>query len=50
MTMEKDVKKLIEGYKNYTGSDLGVQKLPGALCTTLSKSDLEEPDNINKYR
>ena len=27
-----------------------VQKTPGAFGTTLSKSDLEEPYNINKYR
>ena len=50
MTTEKDTKKLIEGYENYTGSNLRVQKIPGAPGTTLSKSDLEESDNINKYR
>ena len=50
MTMEKDVKKLVEGNENYTGSDLRVQKTPGAPDMTLNKSDLEEPDNINKYR
>ena len=49
MTMEKDVKKLIKGYKNYTGSELRAQKTPGSPGTTLSKSDLEYPDNINKY-
>ena len=27
-----------------------VQKTPGAPGTTLSKIDLEDPDNINKYR
>ena len=48
--MDKDVKKLVEGKKKYTGSDLKVQKTPGALGMTLSKSDLKEPDNINKYR
>ena len=48
--MEKDVKKLVEGYKIYTGSDLRIQKTPQAPGTTLSKSDLEEPENINKYR
>ena len=31
------------------GIDLRIQKTPGAPYTTLSKSDLEEPDNINKY-
>ena len=50
MTMYKDVKNLVEGYENYTGSDLKVQKTPGDPGTTLSKSDLEEPDNTNnKY-
>ena len=47
--MEKDVKKLVEGYKKYTGNDFKVQKFPGAPGTTLSKTDLEEPYNINKY-
>ena len=31
-------------------SDLRIKKTPGALGKTLSKSDLEDPDNINKYR
>ena len=48
--MEKDVKNLVEGYKKYMVSGLRVQKTPGAPGMTLSKSDLEEPDNINKYR
>ena len=50
MTVNKYVKKLVEGYKKYTGSDLKVQKSPGALGTTIRKSDIEETDNINKYR
>ena len=50
MTMEKDVEKLVEGSENYTGSNLRVQKNIIAPVTTLSKSDLDEPDNINKYR
>ena len=50
MTTEKDAKKLVEGHANYTGSDLRVQKSPGVLVTTLSKSDLKKPYNINKYR
>ena len=49
MTMEKDVKKLIEGYEKYTRSDLRVQKNPGAPVKNLSKNDLEEKYNINKY-
>ena len=50
MTTEEDVKKLVEGYENYTGIDLKVQKTPRAPVTTLSKCDLEELDIINKYR
>ena len=50
MTMEKGVKKLVEGYEKYMGVELRVQNTPRAPCTTLSKGDLEEPDNINKYR
>ena len=41
ITMEKGAKKLVEGYKKYTGRDIKDQKTPGAPCTTLSKSDLE---------
>ena len=50
MNMNKYVKNLVEGYEKYTGSDLKVQKNPGALVITISKSDSEETDNINKYR
>ena len=39
--MEKDVKKLVDGYKKSIGSDVNFQKTPRAPCTTLSKSDLE---------
>ena len=49
MNMEKDVKKLVEGYEKNTWSDLRVHKTPGAPFTTLNKSDLEVPDNINTY-
>ena len=48
-TMDKDVKKPVEGYMNYTVSYVKVHKTPGALVTTISKSDLEEPYNIDKY-
>ena len=37
--MEKDVKKLVEGYEKYTGSDVKVQKTPGDPGTILSKRD-----------
>ena len=50
MTTEKDVNKLVEGYKNYIGSDAEVHKTTGAPGTTLIKSDLEEPYNIDKDR
>ena len=40
ITMEKDLKKIVEGYENYTGNDVKVQKTPGVPGTTLSKSDL----------
>ena len=50
MIMNNDVKNFVEGYKNYTGCDLKVQNTPGGPVTTLSKSDLEEPYTINKYR
>ena len=48
--MEKYVNKLVDGYDKYTGSSLRIQKNPRAPGKTLSKRDLEEPDNINKYR
>ena len=47
--MYKGVKKLVEGYKKYTGIDVKVKKNPGAPGTTISKIDLEEPYNIDKY-
>ena len=48
--MEKNVKKLVEGYKNYTRSGVKVRETPGAPDTTLSESDLEEPKYIDNYR
>ena len=50
ITMDKYVKNLVNGYENYTGSDLKVKKTPGAPGTTLSKSNLEWPYNIDNYR
>ena len=44
--MYKDINKLVEGYENYNGSAVKVQKNPGYPGTNLSKSDLEEPYNI----
>ena len=49
-TMEKYVEKLVEDYEKNTGGDVKVQKPPGAPGTTPSKSDLEEPQDINNYR
>ena len=48
--MEKDINKLVEGYKNYTGSDVKVHKTPSSHGMTLSKSDLKEPQDIYNYR
>ena len=45
----KDVRKLVEGYKKYTGSDVNFQKTLGDPGTNLSKSYLEEPYNIDNY-
>ena len=50
ITMNKDIKKLVEVYEGCTGSDVKVQKTPGAPGTTLSKIDLEESYYIDKYR
>ena len=47
---KKDVRKIVEVYKKYTGSELRVPKKPRAPVTTLSKNDLEVPGKINKYR
>ena len=41
MTMDKDVKNLVEGYENYIGGDVKVQKNPGDPGTILSKSNLD---------
>ena len=50
MTMDKDVNNLEEKYEKYTVSGVNVQKNPGALRMTLSKSDLDKSYNIYKYR
>ena len=41
MTTEKEIKKLLEGYENYTGSDVKIQKTPGDPGTTLRKIGFE---------
>ena len=46
MAMEKYVEKLVEGCDKYNGRKIKVHKNTGM---TLSKSDLEEPYNIDKY-
>ena len=48
MTMHKDVKRLVEGYDKYTRSDVKVHKNPGSPHTNISKSDLQEPYNMDK--
>ena len=50
MTMKKAVRKLLSGYNNHTRIDVKLQKTPGAPITTLSKSVLEEPQDIDNYR
>ena len=50
MITKKDVKNFVKAYDSYAGIELQVQINPGVLGTTLSKSYLEEQDNINKYR
>ena len=42
-TMDKYVKKIVEGYEKYNGSDTKAQKNPGDPVTAVRKSDSEEP-------
>ena len=41
ITMENEVNNLVKDYKKYTGSDVKVQKTPGAPGTTIIKSELK---------
>ena len=50
MITDKDVNKLLEICDNYTCSELKVHKYTGAPGTTLIKSELDEPYNIDNYR
>ena len=50
MTMEKDVNKLVEEHEKFIGSDTKVQKKCGDTGTNLSKSEFEEPKDMDKYR
>ena len=49
MTMKKDVKKLVEGYKKYTAGQVKEQKITVAHGTTISKGDFDETHNIDEY-
>ena len=49
MTMDKDINKLVDGYKKFTGNALKVQKTPGAPGTTIINSELKYPTGIYKY-
>ena len=49
ITIDKDVNNRVEGYEKYTGGDLKVHETPVAPDKTLSKIDVEEPDDIIKY-
>ena len=46
ITMKKDVKKLVDGYKKYTERGVKVQKTPGSTGMTLCKIKLKEPTDI----
>ena len=50
VAMEKNIKKLVDGYKKFTGVDVKVQKTPGTPGTSLCNSELEYPTYIDKYR
>ena len=50
MGIEKDKRKLVEGYQNYTGSDVWVQRTPGAPGRTLRKSELELSKDMDNYK
>ena len=50
MNMEKHVDKLVGGYEKFIGGDVKVQKTLGAPGTTMSKSELEKPKDVGKYR
>ena len=40
ITMDKNIKNLVEGYEEYIRSDVKVQKNPGSLGKNLSKIEL----------
>ena len=46
MTTKEDARKLVEGYEKHTRSYVTVQENPGAPGTTISKSYLEEPQDM----
>ena len=50
INMEKEVNKLVDIYAKFIGSDLEVHKIHGAPGTPLSKSQIEEPTYMDKYR
>ena len=50
MAMEKDAKKLFNGYEKFTGKDVKVQETPVSPGNDFSKRKLEEPTDKDKYR
>ena len=50
MTMDKDIKILVDGYKKFTGSDFKVQETPGDPGTTICNRKIKDPADIDKYR
>ena len=48
--MKRDFKRLVDGYKKYTGRGVKVQKTPGSTGMTLCNIKLKEPTDIENYR
>ena len=47
--MEKNIRKILDGYNNFIESNLEVQKTPGYPGTILSSRKLKYPTDIDKY-
>ena len=48
--MDKYVKKLVDVYEQFYGSDIRVHKTPDVTGSNLSKRKLKDPTDIDKYR
>ena len=49
MTINKDINKLAYGYDKFIWSEVKVQKKPGVPVTTIYKSKLKYPTDVDKY-